>query len=131
MTALSDNDREAREIIETVHGALSRAIDDAIVRLGDGGSDPAVAIRRGAALLVAEVSRVLAAAADQGRAADSRTFEAMFDVNAASSHFQVALDQGVHHAAEEIAKDGYVPACALVLAASRALDSVADILKTG
>lgn len=127
-TALSKSTGEAKDIIETVHGALSQAVDDAIAVLSAEGED---AVRRGAALLIAEISRVLAAAADEGRAADSRTFEAMFDVNAASSHFQAALNQGIRHAADEIAKDGYRPSCAMVLAASRALDSVADILKAG
>lgn len=131
MIASLKSSAEARASIEAVNPSLTGAVAEAISKLTDDGVGEADAVAQVAALLVTEVSRVLAASADQGRAADARTFEAMFDVNAASSHFQAALDQGVHHAANEIKKDGYAPSSALVLAASRALDAVADILKAG
>ncbi|MCR6632141.1 MAG: hypothetical protein NVV74_19980 [Magnetospirillum sp.] len=110
----------AKQIIEALHAPLSSAV---------AGVEEDVAIAHIAALLVGEVSAVLAGAVDQGRGSDARTFEAMFDVNAAASHFQPALDQGIRRAAAEIGRDGYAPASALVLAAGRALDSIADILR--
>lgn len=131
MSAVSTSVTEAKGIIEAVHPSLERAVAAAIGKLTESGMDDSAAMAKVTALLVGEVSRVLAATADQGRASDARTFEAMLDVNAASSHFQSALDQGVRHAADEIKKDGYTSASALVLAASRALDAVADILKAG
>lgn len=130
MPASAKSVSEAKAIIEAVHPPLDKAVADAFGTLTKGGADESEALTRVAALLVTEAARALATTTDQGRAVESRTFEAMFDVNAASSHFQAALDQGVRHAAEEIVKDGYTAASALVLAASRALDAVADILRS-
>lgn len=120
--------RSAADMVAELRTPLADTLAAATARLAETGTDAPQALSRVAALLIGEVARALAGAADQGRAADARTFEAMFDVNAASGHFQGALEQGLRHAAAEIGADGYEKASAMVLAASRALDSVADII---
>lgn len=120
--------KSAAEVVAGLRTPLSDLVAHATGKLIDAGMPAPDAVAKVAALVIAEVSRGLAAAADLGRSADSRTFEAMFDVNAASGHFQNALDQGMRHAAAEIGADGYAGPAAMVLAASRALDAVADIV---
>ncbi len=128
--AVNPQSAKAQETIAGLRQALEKAIDTAAGLLVEGGASEANATAQISAQLVSLLSQIMAQSADQGRAADSRTFEAMFDVNAATSHFQDSLVQGLRHAADAITKDGYDPAIALTLASSRALDSVSDVLKS-
>lgn len=121
--------QDAKNIISGLHSSLVEALNQAANRLSPGDDSDPQATAKAASLLIMEVSKVIAASADDGRTADARTFEAMFDVNAASSHFQAAMEEGIRHAAQEIEKDGYAKPSATVLAASRALDAVADLLR--
>lgn len=130
MTAMANTASIDRTILETLGRSLRQDVTQAIAALSEN-MDSDTALRRTAALLLAEAARTLSAAADNGREIDSRTFEAMFDVNAAANHFHAAMIQGIRHAADGIRKDGYSPSCALVLSASRAVDAVADILEAG
>lgn len=129
MVAASHSVALAKDEIGKAHSALAQTLASAISKLTAGGMDEPAAAAKACGLLISEVSKVVAGAADTGRAQDSRTFEAMFDVDAASSHFGAALEQGVQHAADEIARDGYARSSALTLAVSRALDAAADILR--
>lgn len=131
MAATAQSVHAAADVIETIHTPLTKVVREATQALVQGGAVESEAVARVSALLIAEVGRVLSsAAAEAGRSPDSRTFEAMFDLNGVVDHFQASLAQGMRIAAKSMEKDGYNPAAAWVLAASRALDAVADIVKT-
>lgn len=120
----------ASGLIETIRVPLEEAARDAVTALMEGGTAEGEATVRVAALLIGALGGVVAAlAADAGRAPDARTFEAMFDLDGMVDHFQAPLSQGIGAAAKAMVRDGYSSEAATVLAASRALDTLANIVK--
>ncbi len=121
--------REALDAVHGLHKPMAETLDRAVDVLVAKGHDRAKAIAFVASKLVTELADVLADRAVQERTGpESRTFERLFDVDDATTHFQQALDHGLEMAAKKIEADGFPPADAVVLAGSRALDAVSDLL---